>query len=271
MSRIGEIVSSLAAILMGLQVAAAPLLSQEFSGQVGRIDEAMLGEDWWRIQQGQFPILPVEGVRVSVLDCEPDCPDPVVSDPAGYFRFAELSSPAWLRFDPAECEGDGSDCEPLQPREVERQSGARTALGHKWPDLVVDLMQRFMPSVEDALYVKREGEIPYVEGAAGAASLNVVWINGRHGWETRRELTTFIHELTHVFEQRLRIACLAENRDVNGYVLQDSWLQVYDADRERLERNGLSLREPDGYNLTGYNRGLETLAWFTEMYLIRIT
>ena len=209
----------------------------------------------WRLRQGEFPILPVEGVRVSVLDCEPACPDPVLSDPAGGFRFTDLASPTRLRFDPPECEADDPECEPLQPREVKRQTGARTTLGSKWPDLVVDVMQRFMPSVADALYVKREGEIPSAPGAAGAASNEVVWVTGRHGWEPFQEFTTFVHELTHVFERRLRIACLRENRDVDGWVLQESWLQAYDADRVRMERLGIPLSEPDGYNLSGWRRG----------------
>ncbi|MCY4585587.1 MAG: hypothetical protein OXB98_06060 [Bryobacterales bacterium] len=255
-------------ILLALQIAATILPAQEFSGQVGRIDEAQLGLDWYLIRQGEFPILPVGWVWVSVIDCEPDCPAPVLSDQAGGFRFADLESPAWLRFDPPECDAADSECEPLQPREVERQSGARTALGAKWPDLVVDVMQRFMPSVVDALYVKREGEIPGLPRASGAASPEVVWLNRRGEWNEYRELLVFIHELMHVFEQRLRIVCWLENRDVDGYVLQESWLDVYDADRERMERLGMELWEPDGYELTGYSRGLETLAWFAEMYLM---
>ena len=254
-------------ILLLLPSVATPLAAQEFRGQVGRIDEAQLGLDWWRLRQGEFPILPVEGVRVSAIDCEAACPDPVLSGPAGGFRFADLASPARLRFDPPECEADDHECEPLQPREVERQTGARTALGAKWPDLVVDVMQRFMPSVADAIYVKREGDIPNAPGASGSASNHVVWVSGRHGWEPIRELGTFIHELMHVFELRLRNACLRENRDIDGWVLQESWLQAYDADRERMERLGMELREPDGYGLSGWRRGAETLAWFADMYL----
>ena len=260
--------SRFASILLLLQLAVAPLSAQGFTGQVGRIDEALLGLDWWRLRQGEFPILPVEGVRVSVLDCGTDCPDPVLSDPAGGFRFADLASPARLRFDPPECAADDPECEPLEPREVERQTGARTALGAKWPDLVVDVMQRFMPSVADALYVKREGEIPSAPGAGGAASKNVVWLTGRHGWATFLELGTFIHELMHVFELRLRLDCLREHRDVDGWVLQESWLQAYNADRARMERLGIPLREAEGYNLTGYRRGLETLAWFADTYFM---
>ena len=260
--------SRFASILLLLQLAVAPLPAQEFKGQVGRIDEDQLGIDWWRLRQGEFPILPLEGVRVSVIDCEPPCPDPVLSDPAGHFRFADLASPARLRFDPPECAADDPECEPLQPREVERQSGARTALGAKWPDLVVDVMQRFMPSVADALYVKREGEIPGLPGAAGAASDEVVWINGYPDWELFGELGTFIHELTHVFERRLRRACLRENRDMDGWVLQESWLQAYDADRARMERLGIPVSEAEGYNLSGWRRGAETLAWFADTYFM---
>ena len=254
-------------ILLLLPLAATLLPAQEFSGQVGHIDEAQLGLDWWRLRQGEFPILPVEGVRVSAIDCEPACPDPVLSDPAGGFRFADLASPARLRFDPPECEAEDHEYEPLQPREVERQTGARTALGAKWPNLVVDVMQRFMPSVADAIYVKREGEIPAAPGAAGSASDDVVWITGRHGWAIYQEIRTFTHELMHVFERRLRNACLRENRDIDGWVLQESWLEAYDADRIRMERLGMDLREPDGYELSGWRQGAETLAWFAEMYL----
>ena len=254
-------------ILLLLQLAGVPARADDFTGQVGRIDEAQLGLDWWRLRQGEFPILPVEGVRVSAIDCEPACPDPVLSDPAGGFRFADLASPAWLRFDPPECADDDHECEPLQPREVARQTGARTALGAKWPDLVVDVMQRFMPSVADALYVKREGDIPTSPGASGSASTDVVWVSGKLGWPPFLEIGTFIHELMHVFERRLRNACLRENRDIDGWVLQESWLQAYDEDRARMERLGIPLREPEGYNLTGPIRGNETLAWFATMYL----
>ncbi len=257
-----------ASFLLFLLLTAAPLAAQEFAGQVGRIEEALLSFDWWKLRPGEFPILPVAGVRVSVLDCGTDCPDPVLSDPTGRFRFFELASPARLRFDPPECPVNDFECEPLQPRVVERQDGARTALGAKWPDLVVDLMQRFMPSVADALYVKREGEIPNSPGASGSANIEVVWINGRHGWRPSRELNIFLHELMHVFELRLRRSCRQEKQDVQGLVLQESWLQAYDADRARLERLGLPLRELEGYNLMGNRRGSETLAWFADSYLL---
>ena len=181
--------SRFAWILLLLQLASAPLHAQEFHGQLVRIDEALLGLDWWQLRQGEFPILPAEGVRVSVIDCEADSPDPVLSDPTGHFRFVDLASPARLRFDPPECAGDDPECEPLQPCEVERQSGARTALGAKWPDLVVDVMQRFMPLVADAFYVKHEGEIPSAPGASGAAT-----------WRTRSPAKPTARISTSVFE-----------------------------------------------------------------------
>lgn len=126
--------SRFASMLLLLQLAAAPLAAQEFMGQVGRIDEAQLGFTWWRIPPGEYPMLPESGVRVRVVDCEEDCPDPVVSDPAGNFRFAGLASSAKLRFEQPECAVNDFECEPLQPREVERQTGARTALSQVFED-----------------------------------------------------------------------------------------------------------------------------------------
>ena len=75
-------------ILLLQQLASAPLHAQEFSGQVGRIDESLLGLDWWQLRQGEFPILPAEGVRVSVIDCEADSPDPVLSETSPLHRDA---------------------------------------------------------------------------------------------------------------------------------------------------------------------------------------
>ena len=62
--------SRFAWILLLLPSVVTAFSAQEFRGQVGRIDEAQLGMDWWRIRQGEFPILPVEGVRGIVLICE---------------------------------------------------------------------------------------------------------------------------------------------------------------------------------------------------------
>ena len=134
-----------ARILLFLQLASTVLPALDFDGQVGRLDEAQLGMDWRRLVPGEFPILPLEGVRVSVLDCGEDCPDPVRTDPAGWFSFSDLASPSRLRFDPPECAADDPECEPLEPREVERASGARTALGAKWPRGIEDSMLRYMP------------------------------------------------------------------------------------------------------------------------------
>ena len=260
--------SRFASILLLLQLAAAILSGQEFSGQVGRIDEAQLGMGWSRIGPGEFPILPVEGVRVSVIDCGRDCPDPVRTDPAGRFRFPDLASPARLRFDPHECDATDSECEPLEPREVERASGARTALGAKWPAGIEDTMLRYMPSVAGALYVKREGDIPGKTGSAGSASSEIVWVTGRHGWHPYLEHRTFLHEIMHLFEFRLRLNCWHENQEVNGFVLHENWLRAYDADRARLTSLGLPLREPDAYDMDEYRLALETLAWFAADYFV---
>ncbi len=253
-------------VLLLLQLVVAPLRADDFTGQVGSIDAAQLGLDWYLLGPGEFPILPLEGVTVSVLECGEDCPDPVRTDPDGRFRFPDTASPARLRFDPPECAENDPECEPLEPREVERESGARTALGAKWPAGIVDIMLRYMPSVAGALYVKREGEIPTNPGASGSASLEAVWVTGRHGWKPFLEYGTFIHELMHVYDLRLRNACWYENQDVDGYVLHENWLRAYDADRARMDSLGIPLREPDGYDLTGWRRGAETLAWFATDY-----
>ena len=258
-----------ASILLLLQLAAAPLSAQEFAGQVGRIDEALLGLDWYLLRAGEFPILPVEGVRVSVIDCGRDCPDPVRTDPAGRFRFPDLASPARLRFDHPECDAADSECEPLEPREVERASGARTALGAKWPAGIEDTMLRYMPSVAGVLYIKREGEIPGVTvNTAGSASPEAVWMNGRQGWHPFLEYYAFNHELMHVYEFRLRLACWYENQEVNGFVLHENWLRAYDADRALIESLGLPFTEPAGYDFSGYQRALETLAFFASEYFM---
>ena len=260
--------SRFAWILLLLQLAATPLSAQEFTGQAGRIDEALLGLDWYLLGAGEFPILPVEEVWVSVLDCEPDCPYPVRADPAGRFRFPDLASPARLRFDPLECPDNDWECEPLEPREVERASGARTALGAKWPPGIEDAMLRYMPSVAGALYIKRAGEIPGLPGAAGSASREAVWVNGIKGWHPFLEYGTFVHELMHLFEYRLRVACWHENQDVDGWVLHENWLRAYDDDRDRMERLGIPLGERDGYDWTGSRRGRETLAHFASDYFM---
>lgn len=250
-----------------MQLAVTLISAQEFVGQVGRIDEQALGSGWWQLGPGEFPIIPVARTWVHVIDCEPDCPDPAFVDPAGRFRFANLASPTRLRFVPPQCGEGEPQCISLQPREVERSSGDRTALGRKWPDLVVDLMQRFMPSVVDAIYVRREGEIPDTVGAAASASNEVVWLTERRGGEADR-LGTFIHELMHVYERRLRNVCWHENQEVDGWVLHESWLQVFEEDRWHRERYGIESRELQGQRFSGYRQVNEMLAEFATYYLV---
>ena len=70
----------------------------------------------------------------------------------------------------------------------------------------------------------------------------------------------------HVYEFQLRLACWHENQEINGWILQEDWLRAYEEDRQILEENGLTLREPDAHELDEYNRARETLAWFAEDY-----
>ena len=52
-------------------------------------------------------------------------------------------------------------------------------------------------------------------------------------------------------------------------MLHENWLRAYDADRARLTSLGLPLlREPDGYDWTATDRGLETLALFASDYFM---
>ncbi|MDE0166736.1 MAG: hypothetical protein OXL36_16695 [Bryobacterales bacterium] len=258
----------LALILPLMQLAAASLLAQEFSGQVGRIDEELLDENWYKLGPGEFPIIPLQGVRVKVIDCQPDCPIPVHTDSAGWFSIPDLPSPARLQLEAKDCPVNDFECEPLEPREVEVESGARTALGAKWPDGISDTMLRYMPLVAGALYVTRSGEIPLVPGAAGSASRMIVWSNGRNSGHPYGEKQTFLHELMHLYERRVRQACWYENQEVNGLVLHESWLVAYDADRALLQESGQPLRERDGYEMETRSRAAETLADFTQFYFI---
>ena len=63
-----------------------------------------------------------------------------------------------------------------------------------------------------------------------------------------------------------RFECLPENREVNGWVLHGNWLRAYDAGRARMDSLGIPFGEPEGYDLTGWRRGAEALAWFATMY-----
>ena len=242
-------------------------LAQPFEGQVGRLDEALLGQDWGRLTPAEMPAIPLEGVTVSVLDCEEPCPEPVVSDAAGWFTFPDLArESALLHFEPPACAEDDLECEPLEHREEVLPNGGRTVLGAKWPAGVEDTVLRYMPSVAGTIYIKREGEIPGLPGAGGAAGTWAVWFNARHGWEAFREYRTFVHEIVHTYEMRLFDACWRQRPIGRGWILQENWLRAYEADRRLLEENGLPLREPDGDSLDELSLAMETLAWFAEDY-----
>ena len=249
---------------------AAPLAAQssiDFQGYLGRLDAAQLGEGWSRLAPADMPSFPLEGATVSVLDCEEACPAPVRTDAAGWFTIPGLGrDSARLYFEPPACDENDSECEPLEPREEVLENGGRTVLGAQWPAGIEDTILRYMPLVANTIYIRREGEIPGSPGASGVAGQWAVWVNGRWGWDFYSEYRTFVHELMHVYEFQLRLACWHENQEIDGFVLQEEWLRAYQEDRRLLEENGLPLREPDAYEMTEYRRARETLAWFAEYY-----
>ena len=172
-----------------------------FSGQFGALDSSLLGEGWSRLRPSDMPAVPLEGATVSVLDCGEDCPDPVLTDAAGWFEFPDIEEETLrLHFEPPICAEEDLECEPLEPREETLANGGRTVLGAKWPAGVEDTVLRYLPSVAGAIYIKREEEIPGLPGASGSASSSAVWVNGRWGWTDFREYRTFVHELVHLYE-----------------------------------------------------------------------
>ena len=250
-------------------LAAGPVAAQEFQGYVGRLDAAQLGEDWYRLTPSEMPSFPIAGVTVSVIDCEENCPEPAVTDAAGWFTFPDLGmESAPLHFEPPACAENDSECEPLETREEVLENGGRTVLGAKWPTGIEDTILRYLPLVANTIYIKREGEIPGLPGAGGAGARWAVWVNGRWGWEAFREYGTFVHELMHTYEFRLRRACRRENREIDGWILEEDWMRAYDEDRRLLDEQGLPLREPDAYRMSEYSRARETLAWFAQEYFM---
>lgn len=255
--------------LLALLLAAWPAAAQPFEGYVGRLDAAQLGEDWHLLTPSEMPSIPLEGATLSVLDCEENCPDPAVTDAAGWFTFPDMGKEsALLHFEPPACAEDDTECEPLEPREEVLTNGGRTVLGAKWPAGIEDTILRYMPLVANTIYIRREGEIPGRPGAGGTAGQWAVWLNGRHGWEAFREYGTFVHELMHVYEFQLRLACWHDNQEIDGFVLQEDWQRAYEEDRRMLEEQGLPLREPDANTMSEYSRARETLAWFAEEYFM---
>ncbi len=249
---------------------AAPVAAQsslDFQGYLGRLDVAQLGEGWSRLTPADMPSLPLEGATVSVIDCEENCPAPVRTDAAGWFTIPGLGrDSARLHFEPPACAENDSQCEPLEPRQDVLENGGRTVLGAKWPAGIEDTILRYMPLVANTIYIRREGEIPGSPGASGVAGQWAVWVNGRHGWHPYLTTRTFLHELAHVYEFQLRLACWYENQEIDGWILQEEWMHAYEEDRRLLEENGLPLREPEAYELTEYRRARETLAWFAQDY-----
>ena len=239
-----------------------------FSGQLGTLDSSLLGEDWYRLRPSDMPAVPLEGATVSVLDCEEDCPDPVLTDAAGWFTIPDLGrDSARLHFEPPACADDEPECETLEPREEEFVNGSRTVLGAKWPSGVEDTVLRYMPSVAGAIYVKWKGEIPGLSGACGSASSWIVISTVHCRSDAFNEHQTFVHEITHLYEMRLRNACGLQRHDVGGWILQEDWLRAVEADRIYREENGL--KWVGEYPIEGLNDrriSMETLASFAEEY-----
>lgn len=255
-----------AALLCALPSSAQP--NGAFAGQLGALDESMLGENWWRLTPSEMPAIPLEGATVSVLDCEEDCPQTVLTDAAGWFEFPSYAAArARLRIEPPACAQGDTMCQPLEPREETLANGGRTVLGAKWPVGVEDTILRYLPSIAGAIYIKREGEIPGLPGACGSASYRGTIIINDYCWSDRfNEYRTFVHEAVHLYEIRLGMACRSQNPDVDGWILQENWLRAYEADRVYREENGLPLRDPTTYNLNERRKAMETLAWFAEEY-----
>jgi hypothetical protein len=239
-----------------------------FSGQLGALDPSMLGEGWSGLRPSEMPAVPLEGATVSIVDCEEDCPQPVMTDAAGWFTIPDIEEETLrLHFEPPICADDAPECEPLEPREETLSKGGRTVLGAKWPAGVEDTVLRYMPSIAGAIYIKREGGIPGIPGACGSVSSRGTIIINDHCWsDPFNEYRTFVHEAVHLYEIRLGMACRSQTPDVDGWVLQEDWLRAYDADRIYREENGLPLRDPTTYNLDERRKAMETLAWFASDY-----
>ena len=252
------------ALLLAFSLAAWPVSAQQFQGQVGTPDQTLLGEDWYLLRPSEMPSIPLEGVTVSVLDCGEDCPEPATTDATGWFTFPDLAQEsARLRFDPPPCPDDNPECESMEPREEQFTNGSRTVLGAKWPAGVEDTTLRYMPSVTGTVYIKWKGEIPVLR-SCGAAGTWTILLADYCRSDEYLEHRTFIHELTHVYERRLRRACWHQHHYVNGSILQEDWLRALDAD---MVENGLGwVGEYPTEGLDDAARASETLANFSEAY-----
>ena len=216
-----------------------PALAQPFQGQVGTPDQALLGEDWYLLTPSEMPAIPIEGVTVSVIDCEENCPAPVKTDAAGWFSIPWLGrDEAHLRFEPPACPDNEPSCEPLESREEVLPNGGRTVIGAKWPAGIEDTMLRYMPLVTGTIYIKWKGQIPGLSlNACGSASTWVVIIKESCRSEALKEHDTFAHELMHVYERRLRRACWHQTMEIDGWILQaELATRTYEADRRYFEK-----------------------------------
>ena len=94
----------------------------------------------------------------------------------------------------------------------------RTAPARSWErsgrQAIEDTILRYMPSVAGAIYIKREGEIPEKSGSRGLGK-HVGGLGHRPPRMASPFLensSTFVHELMHLYERRLRLACWHQNQ-----------------------------------------------------------
>lgn len=248
-------------------LAAWPATAQPFQGQVGTPDQALLGEDWYLLTPSEMPSIPLEGVTVSVLDCEENCPAPVRTDAAGGFSFPQLvAESAHLHFEPPACPGNDPECEPLEPREEVLENGGRTVLGAKWPAGVEDTVLRYMPLIAGAVYIKWRGEIPGALGTCARAGTWAIPINEECRSEAFNEYQIFVHEIVHLYERRLRRVCWYQAMEIDGWILRESWLRALEADREENGLGWIGEYPTEGLDVSAIAR--ESLARFADVYFM---
>ena len=227
----------------------------------------MLDEDWYLLTPSEMPSTPLEGVTVSVLDCEENCPAPVRTDAAGWFTILGLGrDSARIHFEPPDCPDNDPECEPLEPREEVLENGGRTVLGAKWPTGVEDTVLRYMPLIAGAVYIKWRGEIPGALGTCARAGTWAIPINEECRSDAFNEYQIFVHEIVHLYERRLRRVCWYQAMEIDGWVLRESWLRAMEADRDENGLGWIGEYPTEGLDDSAIAR--EFLARFADVYFM---
>ena len=246
---------------------AAPAAAQPFHGQLGTPDQSLLDEDWYLLSPTEIPAIPLEGATVSVLDCEENCPAPVRTDASGWFTIPGLGrESARLHFEPPDCPSKDPECEPLEPREEVLENGGRTVLGAKWPVGVEDTVLRYMPLIAGAVYIKWRGEIPGALGTCARAGTWAIPINEECRSDAFDEYQTFVHEIVHLYERRLRRACWHQTMEIDGWILREHWQRAMEADREENGLGWIGEYPTEGQDDSAIAR--ESLARFADVYFM---